>query len=126
MGWLPVPFLIPDPPHRQNRPGICQQVYKECGREPNTLPNRQYLTRDILVDSADREAPRLVSSQQENDRLYPRYGRQPAPADHFFRAETADSCIYFCSFSAGFSTAHTRRTSPTTRNLTSDPANVIP
>lgn len=65
MGWLPVPFLIPDPPHRQNRPGICQQVYEECGREPNTLANRQYLTWDILVDSADREAPRLVSSQQE-------------------------------------------------------------
>ena len=30
-----------------------------------TLANRQYLTRDILVDSVDREAPRLVSSQQE-------------------------------------------------------------
>lgn len=35
-----------------------------------TLANKQYLTRKILVDSVDREAPRLASSRQEQGRLY--------------------------------------------------------
>ncbi len=35
-----------------------------------TLANSQYVTQNILVDDVDRESPQLISSRQENGRLY--------------------------------------------------------